>query len=370
MSDCLIVHDTERKPLYQIVIEESFSQLKPRLLELGTSSIKLCIVTDSNVAGLYGEEIREILTGCSARTEMFVFPAGEENKNLNTVRELYEFLIRHHFDRTDMLVALGGGVTGDLCGFAAATYLRGISFVQIPTTLLSQVDSSIGGKTGVDFDAYKNMVGAFHMPRLVYTNLATLQTLDQDQFSSGMGEIIKHGLIKNQEYYRWLCRNASAIEARDLKVCREMIWESNRIKRDVVENDPKELGERALLNFGHTLGHAIEKLKDFTMLHGHCVGLGCLGAMRICVMRGYVEEECLLGLRRLMESLHMPTKAGRVQADRVLADTKSDKKMDGDTIRFILLRAVGEAFVDRTVTSEEMRAGLLEILSVNEQEKN
>ena len=150
---------------------------------------------------------------------------------------------------------------------------------------------------------------------------------------------------------------AMAIEKRDLSVCMEMIARSDEIKRGVVEQDPSEQGVRALLNFGHTLGHALEKQMGFAMLHGHCVGLGCLGAMRICVMRGYVEEECLLGLRRLMESLHMPTKAGRVQ-------------MDGDTIRFILLRAVGEAFVDRTVTSEEMRAGLLEILSENEQEKN
>ncbi len=358
MSDCLIVHDTERKPLYQIVIEESFSQLKPRLLELGTSSIKLCIVTDSNVAGLYGEEIREILTGCSARTEMFVFPAGEENKNLNTVRELYEFLIRHHFDRTDMLVALGGGVTGDLCGFAAATYLRGISFVQIPTTLLSQVDSSIGGKTGVDFDAYKNMVGAFHMPRLVYTNLATLQTLDQDQFSSGMGEIIKHGLIKNQEYYRWLCRNASAIEARDLKVCREMIWESNRIKRDVVENDPKELGERALLNFGHTLGHAIEKLKDFTMLHGHCVAIGCLAACRISALRGMISVREVEELSRVLQIFHLPAKTEGLDPEEIIQATKHDKKMEQGLIKFILLSEIGNAYVDRTVTEEEMRQGL------------
>lgn len=358
MSDCLIVHDTEKRPIYQIVIEESFVQLKPRLLELGTSSIKLCIVTDSNVARLYGEEIREILTGCSARTEMFVFPAGEENKNLNTVRELYEFLIKHHFDRTDMLVALGGGVTGDLCGFAAATYLRGVSFVQIPTTLLSQVDSSIGGKTGVDFDAYKNMVGAFHMPRLVYTNLATLQTLDQDQFSSGMGEIIKHGLIKNQEYYRWLCRNASAIEARDLKVCREMIWESNRIKRDVVENDPKELGERALLNFGHTLGHAIEKLKDFTMLHGHCVAIGCLAACRISALRGMIRVQELEELSRVLQIFHLPVKTEGLNPEEIIQATKHDKKMEQGLIKFILLSEIGNAYIDRTVTEEEMRQGL------------
>lgn len=358
MSDCLIVHDIEKKPLYQIVIEEDFCQLKSQLLALGTGSKKLCIVTDSNVARLYGEEVREILEDCSVRTEMFVFPAGEENKNLNTVRDLYEFLIRNQFDRTDMLVALGGGVTGDLCGFAAATYLRGVSFVQIPTTLLSQVDSSIGGKTGVDFDAYKNMVGAFHMPLLVYTNLATLQTLDQEQFSSGMGEIIKHGLIKNQDYYRWLCHNASAIEARDLKVCREMIWESNRIKRDVVENDPKELGERALLNFGHTLGHAIEKLKDFTMLHGHCVAIGCLAACQISALRGMISVQEVEELSRAFQIFHLPTKVEGLNTEEILQAAKHDKKMEQGFIKFILLGGIGNAYIDRTVTEEEMKQGL------------
>jgi 3-dehydroquinate synthase len=358
------------KAAYDIILDTAFDGLKDRVEALGVQGRRMCVVTDSTVARWYLEPVKEILAQCCRQVVTFVFPAGEESKNLETVQKLYETLIESHFDRKDWLVALGGGVVGDLCGYGAATYLRGVSFIQIPTTLLSQVDSSIGGKTGVDFASYKNMVGAFHMPRLVYANVSTLLTLSEEQFSSGMGEVIKHGLIQDESYYQWLWDNRMAIEKRDLSVCMEMIARSDEIKRGVVEQDPSEQGVRALLNFGHTLGHALEKQMGFAMLHGHCVGLGCLGAMRICVMRGYVEEECLLGLRRLMESLHMPTKAGRVQPDRVLADTKSDKKMDGDTIRFILLRAVGEAFVDRTVTSEEMRAGLLEILSENEQEKN
>ena len=188
------------------------------------------------------------------------------------MKKLYEHLILEHFDRKDILAALGGGVVGDLCGFAAATYLRGIGFVQIPTTLLSQVDSSIGGKTGVDFDAYKNMVGAFHMPLFVYTNLRTLLTLPGEQFSSGMGEVIKHGLIKDKEYYQWLVDNREGILKRDLDLCQAMVYGSNRIKKEVVETDPTEQGDRALLNFGHTLGHAVEKLKDFTMLQAALCG--------------------------------------------------------------------------------------------------
>ena len=200
------------------------------------------------MAPLYLEEVRAVLAGCCKAVSVFTFPAGEENKHLDTVRNLYEHLILEHFDRKDMLAALGGGVVGDLCGFAAATYLRGVDFIQIPTTLLSQVDSSIGGKTGVDFDAYKNMVGAFHMPRLVYANLRTLLTLPEEQFSSGMGEVVKHGLIKNREYYQWLKDNHEGIAARNLDLCQAMVYESCMIKKRVVEEDPTEQGERALLN--------------------------------------------------------------------------------------------------------------------------
>ena len=242
------------KKVYDIVMEQSFGQLEEELRGMNLGDRKICVVTDSNVAPLYLEEVERIVSACCRKTEHFIFPAGEENKNLNTVKDLYETLILKKFDRHDYLLALGGGVVGDLCGFAAATYLRGISFIQVPTTLLSQVDSSIGGKTGVDFDAYKNMVGAFHMPKLVYTNISTLKTLTDVQFSSGMGEIIKHGLIKDAAYYDWLGEHWQEINERDLSVCEEMVLISNRIKRDVVETDPTEQGERALLNYGHPHG--------------------------------------------------------------------------------------------------------------------
>jgi len=261
-----------------------------------------------------------------------------------------------------MLVALGGGVTGDLCGFAAATYLRGIPFVQIPTTLLSQVDSSIGGKTGVDFDSYKNMVGAFHMPSLVYTNLSTLKTLDAEQFASGMGEIIKHGLIKNADYCKWLDEHTEQIQNRDLDACRIMILESNRIKRDVVEKDPKEQGERALLNFGHTFGHAIEKLKDFTMLHGQCVAVGSIAACEISALRGQITRDEADWVRGLFRRFGLPDAVTGLDAKAVIEASRHDKKMEQGTIKFILLRGIGNAVVDRTVTDQEMGRGLEAVL--------
>ncbi len=349
--------------LYDIVMEMTFEGLERELKQLKMEGRRVCIVTDSNVAPLYLKEVETIVSSCCVETAHFIFPAGEENKNLDTVRSLYETLILKKFDRHDYLLALGGGVVGDLCGFAAATYLRGISFIQVPTTLLSQVDSSIGGKTGVDFDAYKNMVGAFHMPKLVYTNISALKTLTEEQFSSGMGEVIKHGLIRDASYYEWLMEHASVIQQRELTFLEEMVRISNQIKREVVEKDPTEQGDRALLNLGHTLGHAIEKLSDFKLLHGHCVGLGCISAMAISIKRGMISEHELQRLYDVMKQFDMPVTVSGLFANEIVDLTKSDKKMDSGTIRFILLEQIGKAYVDKTVTETEMSEGLLPILA-------
>lgn len=357
MDNRIGVHG-DGKHIYDILLSSSFDQLAEEVSRLGVRDRRICIVTDSVVAGLYLETVAGILADCCKQVISFQFPAGEEHKNLKTVQELYETLIVHHFDRKDLLVALGGGVVGDLCGYAAATYLRGVAFIQIPTTLLSQVDSSIGGKTGVDFDSYKNMVGAFHMPRLVYTNVSTLLTLPEEQFTSGMGEIIKHGLIKDKGYYGWLSEHGDQIMRRDLDVCLEMIWGSDEIKRKVVEEDPTEQGERALLNFGHTLGHAIEKWKNFEMLHGHCVAVGGLAAAWMSSERGLISREEVLEIKKMMERFHVPVSVSGVDLEQVIEATKNDKKMDGGKIKFILLKEIGQAFMDRQVTEEEMRKGL------------
>ena len=361
MADRMTVHK-DGKPIYEIVMDRNFEGLSGEIEKLGAAGRKICLVTDSNVAPLYMEEVRRRLEGCGCHVTEFIFPAGEEQKNLDTVQKLYEHLILNHYERRDLLAALGGGVVGDLAGFAAATYLRGVDFIQIPTTLLSQVDSSIGGKTGVDFDAYKNMVGAFHMPRLVYTNLATLLTLPEEQFSSGMGEVVKHGLIRDRGYYQWLKEHQKEISDRNLEICQTMVLGSNRIKGEVVEKDPTEKGDRALLNFGHTLGHAIEKRKHFTMYHGHCVGLGAIAAAEISARRGLISEEEAQDVRRTMELFKIPVSAAGLSVQEVIAATKLDKKMEAGVVKFILLKQIGQAFVDRTVTDQEMEAGLKTIL--------
>jgi 3-dehydroquinate synthase len=360
MAQRLTVH-RDGKAIYDIVLEPDFGKLGTEVAVLSVKERRLCIVTDSTVGPLYADTVKAQIGKVCRQVDVFTFPAGEEQKNLETVKSLYEYLILNHYDRGDYLVALGGGVVGDLCGFTAATYLRGIHFIQIPTTLLSQVDSSIGGKTGVDFDAYKNMVGAFHMPSLVYICTETLKTLNDEQFACGMGEIVKHGLIRDEAYFDWLGEHADEIHSRDLTVCEQMILVSDRIKRDVVEKDPTEQGERAWLNFGHTLGHAIEKLMDFKLYHGQCVALGCIAAAYISAGRGGLTMDQVSMVRDRMKLFGLPSDIADLGLDPadIVRTTKSDKKMDSGKIKFVLLRSIGEAYVDKTVSDEEMTESLV-----------
>lgn len=350
----------EEKPCYDIEFQQDFGKLPEKLKELGFENRKICIVTDSNVGKLYLKEITQLLEPISAKCVSYVFDAGEASKNTDTVGKVYEHLILNSFDRKDLLVALGGGVVGDLTGFTAATYLRGIDFVQVPTTLLAQVDSSIGGKTGVDFMQYKNMVGAFYMPKLVYINLSALKTLPKRQISSGMGEIIKHGLIKDTAYFSYLEENSDRIKALDMAALEELVYGSCEIKRNVVENDPKEQGERALLNFGHTLGHAIEKLSGFSMYHGECVAVGMAGAGYISMKLGYITKEQLEMIEATIQSYGLPVRIPEFShtPEEILAATKLDKKMESGKVKFIILKEIGNAVITKELTDEEILSGI------------
>lgn len=351
----------EGKPCYEIHIEHKFEFLPQLLQDLGYEpEQKICIVTDSNVASFYFEELQELLSRTFPNCTGCVIPAGEEYKNTDTVGQVYEHLIHHAFDRKDLLIALGGGVVGDLTGFTAATYLRGIGFIQVPTTLLSQVDSSIGGKTGVDFMQYKNMVGAFYMPRLVYMNLSVLQTLPEDQYFSGMGEILKHGQIHDALYFQQVVENQTAIVQRNPEALEEMIYNSCIIKRDVVQRDPKEQGERVLLNFGHTIGHAIEKLSGFTLLHGQCVALGMLGAAYLSTRYGTYPREQLERLRTAVSGFQLPLSLQNTgfSPEEVLLATKHDKKMEAGKVKFILLSQVGNAYITKELEDSQILEGI------------
>ena len=347
---------------YDIVINQGFDSITEEFDRLGIKGIKLGIVTDSNVGPIYAEQLKEVLERTGNRVYIFTIPAGETNKNLDVVQTVYTYLIEEHFERRDMIVALGGGVVGDLAGFTAATYLRGIDFIQVPTSLLAQVDSSIGGKTGVDFAKYKNMVGAFHMPRLVYINIDTLSTLSVRLFNSGFGEIIKHGLIKNREYFDYLDTNYEHIKTLEPEYIMETVYGSCLIKADVVNNDPTEKVERALLNFGHTLGHAVEKLMNFSLYHGECVALGMICASYISKERGYISEDDYAAIRKMLRKYGFPTKVEGLDIFSILEVSKSDKKMENGVVKFILLKQLGDAIIDKTVTYDEMTQSLKEIL--------
>lgn len=361
MAKRLTIH-RDNNPIYDIVIKNSFEDMKDEFVRLNLQGRKICIVSDSVVAPLYLDTVKNSLAEVSDCITEYVFEAGEKNKNLNIVKSLYEFLIINKFERRDILVALGGGVVGDLTGFTAATYLRGIDFIQVPTTLLAQVDSSIGGKTGVDFDSYKNMVGAFYMPRLVYINISTLNTLDERIFNSGFGEIIKHAYIKDSEYLDYIKNNTVNIMSRQPGCLEEIIYKSCVIKGNVVEKDPTEKGDRMLLNFGHTLGHAIEKLSGFALYHGECVVLGMICALYISKKRGSITDAEYESAIRLFKDFNYPMTVSGIKVNEVVDVSKNDKKMSAGKIRFVLLNAVGDAYIDYDVSEGEMLESLQEVI--------
>lgn len=359
----------EKKPCYDIVFTDSFDLLLDELQAFDVEHRRVAVIADSNTASLFGDTVCTILKDHCITVLLHTFPAGEANKTLDTVKDIYKALIEAQFDRKDLLIALGGGVVGDITGYAAATYLRGVDFIQIPTTLIAQSDSSIGGKTGVDFDGYKNMVGAFYMPKLVYMNISALRELDDRQFYAGFAEVMKHGLIKDAVFYEWLLDNMYEIHDRDPAVLEEMVMRSCTVKKLVIEKDPKEQGDRALLNFGHTIGHAIEKAMNFEMQHGECISLGMVAAAYISWKHNWLSMDEYYEVRDMFVPFNLPISIDSIDPEEILRLTKSDKKMKAGQIKFVLLKKVGKAVIDKTVTDEEILEAIREIYFSDEDAK-
>ncbi len=338
---------------YDICFTDSFASLADALEGIGAPK-KLLIVTDSNVQKLYADEVCSLMNNAGYDCSVYAFPAGEENKNMDAILGICGACIESGLDRKSMILALGGGVVGDMAGFAASIYMRGIDFVQIPTTLLSQSDSSVGGKTGVDFMESKNILGAFHQPKLVYINVNTLKTLPEVQFVSGMGEVIKHGIIRDAEFYDFVKKNSVLIKSLDSETLIQMAKRNCGIKADVVEQDEKEFGLRAILNFGHTIGHAAESALAFTMTHGECVGLGIAAVAQIAVKRGLISEETAKDIEAVLTDYGFKIKTKLPSADVIYSFMQKDKKKALGKLKFVLPVAIGEVIQTRDVTEKEI----------------
>jgi 3-dehydroquinate synthase len=317
---------------------------------------KAFIVSNDTVAPLYLDRLQSALAQAGVRCEAVILPDGEDHKDWRTLAGIYDALLSRHAERKTALIALGGGVIGDITGFAAATYQRGAPFVQIPTTLLAQVDSSVGGKTAINHPLGKNMIGAFYQPLLVLADTDTLQTLPARELSAGLAEVIKYGLIGDAPFFEWLEHNIDRLLAGDAAALTYAIEQSCRNKARVVVADEREQGVRAHLNFGHTFGHAIEAGLGFGVwLHGEAVAAGMVIAARVSQRMGLIDDRLVERTLALLARARLPVRGPALGAERYLQLMGHDKKVEGGRTRFVLLRGPGDAFVTAEVPAETLR---------------
>ena len=342
---------------YPIVIGQSLLTSREILGEQVKGG-RVAIVTNTLVAPLYLASLEENLCAIGKHVISIVLPDGEEHKTWSSLMLVFDALLEAKCDRNITLIALGGGVIGDLTGFAAASYMRGVSFVQIPTTLLAQVDSSVGGKTGINHPLGKNMIGAFYQPQAVIADTLTLNTLSERELSAGLAEVIKHGAIIDAAFFGWIESNIDKLRAKDAEALAHAITRSCEIKADVVRQDEREGGLRAILNFGHTFGHAIESGLGYgTWLHGEAVGCGMVMAADLSFRMGYIDYVSKVRIQKLVEAAGLPVTAPDLGDDRWLELMEVDKKNEGGKIKFILLKPLGTSHIT-TVPKETLLATL------------
>jgi 3-dehydroquinate synthase len=318
---------------------------KPELLTQHVRGRQVMVVTNETIAPLYLDAVRGIFSDFELAT--VILPDGEQYKNLDTLNLIFTALLENKFNRGCTLVALGGGVVGDITGFAAASYQRGVAFLQIPTTLLAQVDSSVGGKTGVNHPLGKNMIGAFHQPACVLIDTNTLDTLDNRQLAAGLAEVIKYGLIRDAAFFGWLEENIDLLKARDKQALARAIERSCALKAEIVAADERESGQRALLNLGHTFGHAIETGTGYgTWLHGEAVATGMLMAADLSARHGWLSDDAVARTVKLLQQANLPTRPPDEMGEaRFLELMAVDKKVVDGGLRLILLKDIGDAFL-------------------------
>lgn len=322
-----------------IIIKDSFDDLAKALSFIALSRKKVCIVTDDNVSKLYLGAVLKSVEALENRGFSFSVKPGERSKDLTTVCSLYDFLIENKFGRDDAVVALGGGVVGDIAGYTASTFKRGLAFIQIPTTLLAQVDSAIGGKNGIDYKGVKNAIGTFCRPRLIYVNKTVLSSLPEEEIANGKAELIKTGIISSNSF-------------------EPEIDDCIRFKKQITDEDPYDEGRRQILNFGHTIGHAIEAASDYSLKHGACVSLGMICACEISAGRGMIGPEKTDELRSVLAGYGLPVKIRDIDHDRIVDLCANDKKVRDGKSRFILLNGFGDPVIAEDVSEKEIRTAL------------
>ncbi len=333
-------------------------------------SKKVVVVTDSNVGPLYLEKLGKVLSSADISFEVVELPAGEATKRISIFENLLEDILAFGIERGTCLIALGGGVIGDITGFAASALLRGIDFIQVPTTLLSQVDSSVGGKTGINARAGKNLIGAFHQPRLVLIDTESLNTLPKRELLAGYAEVVKYGLLGDEDFFSWLETNGHALIDGDQDLRGEAILRSCAAKADVVAQDEKESGVRALLNLGHTFGHALEKECGYSgdLLHGEAVSIGMVMAFEYCESVGLCSQADVERVKAHLSELDMPVDLSGLPcqdwtAELLMKHMMKDKKVKDGKVTFVLVRGIGQAYLSRDVEDKDLEAYLDDLLS-------
>lgn len=344
---------------YSIRIEKGLIGLVGRDLKEQNIAKRYGVISDDHVASLYAATLLESLARAGLEAELMTFPRGEESKNLQTVARLASGLAAANFDRKDGLIALGGGVTGDITGFLASVYMRGIPFVQVPTTLLAQVDSSVGGKTGVDIPEGKNLVGTFHQPRAVYIDTNVLHTLPRQELLGGLAEVIKYGVIADEAFFDFLEQQREQILNLDETVIPGMIARCCEIKAWVVEQDEREGDLRRILNFGHTIGHAIEAASDFTLIHGLAVAMGMAAVAELAVRTGRLRQQEAARLRNVLNDFGLPASIPpQLDRNRIRKYLKTDKKTVAGRVFFVLPTHIGEVIITDQVPEADVEAVL------------
>jgi 3-dehydroquinate synthase len=352
--------DKKTSSSYEIRIGSEILDRMALLIAKNHQAGRHIVISDANVGGLYGAELVAGLRGVGLNADLLEFPAGEAAKNINTALDVAQKLLELRADRSSMLIALGGGVVGDLVGFIASVFMRSIPYIQIPTTLMAQVDSSIGGKTAIDLPSGKNLLGTFYQPQAVFADLRYLTTLPEKEFENGLAEIIKYGIIDDEKMFCLLEDDMESVKKGDPALLLKLVETCCRIKKSIVEIDEKEQGLRRILNFGHTLGHAIEAQSDYAVAHGEGVALGMIAASRISENIGYLESAQRERIESLIGKSGLPVRLPvALSSEGISARLKMDKKKKGDVIHFVLLKKIGMPFINGSI-EEKVIADVLE----------